>query len=124
MQVKRKYLHPVPHGITVLLLGHLRLLQHEELADKLVGVFNLRITVTGRLYVVRAILQDLHCSRTNSGNLCRQTTKMESNIEKIASYFLIDEIAESLLSNLASSRIETSFSHYRTCSNKSVKRTK
>ena len=55
-QVKSKYIHPVPHGIAVLLLGHLRLLQHEELADKLVGVFNLRITVTGRLYVVRAIL--------------------------------------------------------------------
>ena len=38
---REEYLQPLPHRITVLLLAHATLLQHEELADELVRVVDL-----------------------------------------------------------------------------------
>lgn len=63
------YLQPLPHSVAVLLLRHVALLQHQELANELVGVLNLQMTEQKLDYVIAALLQSLDASRADSRNL-------------------------------------------------------
>ena len=53
----------------MLLLRHVALLQHQELANELVGVLNLQMTEQKLDYVIAALLQSLDASRADSRNL-------------------------------------------------------
>ena len=103
------HLQPLPHSVAVLLLRHVALLQHQELANELVGVLNLQMTEQKLDYVIAALLQSLDSSRTDSRNLAIRAITWATHATKITRDLLIDEFAQRLLSDLAVIRVETAF---------------
>ena len=103
------HLQPLPHSVAVLLLRHVALLQHQELANELVGVLNLQMTEQKLDYVIAALLQSLDASRADSRNLAMRKITRATYTTKITGDLLIDEFAQRLSSNLAVVRVETAF---------------
>ena len=103
----KKHLQPVPHGIAMLLFRHIILLQHEELSNELVCVFNLygekrTFSTTWSLQFFSFSIATFPIPGT-----CVVTRMKYSNGEKILCNLGINEGNESLFSNLALSRVKS-----------------
>ena len=103
----KKHLQPVPHGIAMLLFRHIILLQHEELSNELVCVFNLygekrTFSTTWSLQFFSFSIATFPIPGT-----CVVTRMQYSNGEKILCNLGINEGNESLFSNLALSRVKS-----------------